>query len=91
MKQGLVTYAIAVAREKGVSAYVGEGLNRWAVVHRLNAARLYRLALEKREVGARYDAVAEEGVPVRDIAKAMTGGSDESVEDRSFRRQAQLR
>ena len=91
VKQGLVTYAIAVAREKGVSAYVGEGLDRWAAVQRLDAARLYRLALEKQEVGARYDAVAEEGVLVCDIAKAMTGGSDESVEDRSFRRQAQLR
>jgi nucleoside-diphosphate-sugar epimerase len=71
IKQGLVTYAIAVAREKGVSAYVGDGLNRWAAVHVLDAARLYRLALEKQEVGARYHAVAEEGVPVRDIAEAI--------------------
>jgi len=61
-KQGLVTYAIAVAREKGVSAYVGDGLNRWAAVHVLDAARLYRLALEKQEAGARYHAIAEEGV-----------------------------
>ena len=60
VKQGLVTYTIAVAREKGVSAYVGEGRNRWAAVHRLAAARLYRLALEKQEAGARYHAVAEE-------------------------------
>ena len=60
VKQGLVTYTIAVAREKGVSAYVGEGRNRWAAVHRLDAARLYRLALEKQEAGARYHAVAEE-------------------------------
>src|SRR5437879_4440554 len=71
IKQGLVTYAIAVAREKGVSVYVGDGLNRWAAVHVLDAARLYRLALEKQEVGARYHAVAEEGVPVRDIAEAI--------------------
>ncbi len=74
MKQGLVTYAIAVARDKGVSAYVGDGLNRWAAVHRLDAARLYRLALEKQEAGARYHAVAEEGVPVRDIADAIGRG-----------------
>jgi nucleoside-diphosphate-sugar epimerase len=73
-KQGLVTYAIAVAREKGVSAYVGDGLNRWAAVHVLDTARLYRLALEKQEAGARYHAVAEEGVPVRDIAEAIGRG-----------------
>jgi len=70
-KQGLVTYAIAVAREKGVSAYVGDGLNRWPAVHRLDAAPLYRLALEKGSAGARYHAVAEEGVPVREIAEAI--------------------
>ena len=74
IKQGLVTYAIAVAREKGVSAYVGDGLNRWAAVHVLDAARLYRLALEKQEVGTRYHAVAEEGVSVRDIAEAIGRG-----------------
>ncbi len=74
IKQGLVTYAIGVAREKGVSAYVGDGLNRWAAVHVLDTARLYRLALEKQEAGARYHAVAEEGVPVRDIAEAIGRG-----------------
>jgi nucleoside-diphosphate-sugar epimerase len=74
VKQGLVTYAIAVAREKGVSAYVGDGLNRWAAVHVLDAARLYRLALEKQEAGARYHAVAEERVPFRDIAEAIGRG-----------------
>jgi nucleoside-diphosphate-sugar epimerase len=71
VKQGLISYAIAVAREKGVSAYVGDGLNRWPAVHVLDAARLYRLALEKAEAGARYHAVAEEGVPVRDIAEVI--------------------
>jgi nucleoside-diphosphate-sugar epimerase len=62
IKQGLITYSIAVAREKRVSAYVGDGLNRWAAVHVLDTARLYRLAFEKLEAGARYHAVAEEGV-----------------------------
>ncbi len=74
VKQGLVTYAIQVAREKGVSAYVGDGLNRWPAAHRLDTARLYRLALEKAGAGARYHAVAEEGVPVRDIAEAIGRG-----------------
>ena len=74
VKQGLITYLIALAREKGVSAYVGDGLNRWAAVHLLDTARLYRLALEKHETGARYHAIAEEGVPVRDIANAIGRG-----------------
>jgi nucleoside-diphosphate-sugar epimerase len=74
IKQGLVTYAIAVAREKSVSAYVGDGLNRWAAAHVLDTARLYRLALEKQEAGARYHSVAEEGVLVRDIAEAIGRG-----------------
>jgi nucleoside-diphosphate-sugar epimerase len=74
VKQGLVTYAIAVAREKRVSAYVGDGQNRWPAVHRLDCARLYRLALEKGSAGARYHAVAEEGVPVREIAEAIGRG-----------------
>jgi len=70
-KQGLITYAIAVAREKGVSAYVGDGMNRWAAVHRLDAARLYRLVLESGSAGGRYHAVAEQGVPTREIAEAI--------------------
>lgn len=74
IKQGLVTYLIALARQKGVSAYVGDGLKRWAAVHVLDAARLYRLALEKGSAGARYHAVAEEGVPLRDIAEAIGRG-----------------
>ena len=74
VKQGLVTYLIAIAREKGVSAYVGEGLNRWSSAHVLDVARLYRLALEKNEVGAKYHAVGEEGVGMKDIAEAMGRG-----------------
>jgi nucleoside-diphosphate-sugar epimerase len=73
-KQGLVTYAIAVAREKGVSPYIGDGLNRWPAAHVLDTARLYRLALEKRANGAKYHAVAEEGVPLRDMAEAIGKG-----------------
>ena len=73
-KQGLVTFAIAIAREKGISAYVGDGHNRWPAVHRLDAAPVYRLALEKACPGARYHAVAEEGVPVREIAEAIGRG-----------------
>ena len=78
VKQGLVTYMIALAREKGVSAYVGEGRNRWPAVHRLDCARLYRLVLEKgtekASAGARYNAVAEEGVSLREIAETIGRG-----------------
>jgi nucleoside-diphosphate-sugar epimerase len=74
VKQGLITYAIAVARKKGVSAYVGNGLNRWPAVHRLDCAHLYRLALEKGSPGARYHAVAEEGLPMKEIAEAIGRG-----------------
>jgi nucleoside-diphosphate-sugar epimerase len=74
VKQGLITYLINLAREKGVSAYVGEGLNRWSAAYRLDAARLYKLALEKGTPGARYHAVAEEGIPLRDIATAIGRG-----------------
>jgi nucleoside-diphosphate-sugar epimerase len=74
VKQGLITYLINIAREKGASAFVGDGLNRWAAVHVLDAARLYRLALEKGAAGARYHAVAEEGVPMKEIAEAIGRG-----------------
>jgi nucleoside-diphosphate-sugar epimerase len=69
-KQGLITYLIEIAREKGVSAFVGEGKNRWSAAHLSDTARLYRLVLEK-GMASRYHAVAEEGVPVRDIAEVI--------------------
>jgi nucleoside-diphosphate-sugar epimerase len=74
VKQGLVTYLVAIAREKGVAAYVGDGQARWAAAHVHDVARLYRLALEKHEPGARYHAVAEEGVRLRDIAETIGRG-----------------
>jgi nucleoside-diphosphate-sugar epimerase len=74
VKQGLVSYAIQMAREKGVSAYIGDGLNRWSAAHRLDTAHLYRLALEKGVTGARYHAVAEEGIPVKEIAEVVGNG-----------------
>jgi nucleoside-diphosphate-sugar epimerase len=73
-KQGLVSYAIHLAREKGVSAYVGDGHNRWPAAHRLDTARLYRLALETGVAGATYHAVAEEGLPVRQICEVIGKG-----------------
>jgi nucleoside-diphosphate-sugar epimerase len=71
VKQGLVTYAVMMAREKGASAYVGDGRNRWPAAHVLDTARLYRMVIEKAEPGAKYHAVAEEGVPLKDIAEAI--------------------
>jgi nucleoside-diphosphate-sugar epimerase len=62
---------IRIAREKGVSAYVGEGRNRWPAVHRLDAAHLYRLAVEKGPAGATFHGVADEGVPTREIAEII--------------------
>jgi nucleoside-diphosphate-sugar epimerase len=74
VKQGLVTPLIAIARAKGVSAYIGEGLNRWPAAHVTDVDRLYRLVLEKGPAGARYHAVAEEGVPLKDIATVIGRG-----------------
>jgi nucleoside-diphosphate-sugar epimerase len=65
---GFVPTLINIARQKGESAYIGDGLNRWPGVHRLDAARLYRLALEQGTAGACYHGVADEGVALRDLA-----------------------
>jgi nucleoside-diphosphate-sugar epimerase len=74
VKQGLISYAVQVACEKGASAYIGEGLNRWPAAHVLDVAHLYRLVLEKQEAGSRYNAVAEEGISMREIAEVIGRG-----------------
>lgn len=73
-KQGLVPYLLAVAREKGVSAYIGDGSNRWPAAHVSDVARLYRLALERAAPGSIYHAVDEEGVKMKAIAEAHGRG-----------------
>jgi nucleoside-diphosphate-sugar epimerase len=73
VKQGLVTYLVRLAREKGVVAYVGDGKNRWPAAHVSDVARLYRLALEKGDA-AIYHAVDEEGVPVKEICEVLGKG-----------------
>lgn len=74
VKQGFVSSLVRVAREIGVSGYIGNGTNRWAAVHVLDTARLYRLVLEKYEPGARYNAVTEVGIPLRQIAEEIGTG-----------------
>lgn len=68
---GFITLFIHIARKNGVSAYIGNGDSRCQAVHRLDTAHLYRLAVEKGEAGARYQAVADEGIPFRAIAEAI--------------------
>lgn len=74
VKQGLVTYLLELARQKGVSAYVGEGLEHWSAAHLADTAHLYRLALEKHQPGARYHATAEQAIAARDIAQVIGQG-----------------
>ena len=80
VKQGLITPLLAFVRAKGVAAYVGEGANRFPAGHVTDVARLYRLALEKGQKGARYNAVAEEGIAVRQIAEVLGKGLGLPVE-----------
>lgn len=74
VKQGLITPLLDITRAKGVSAYVGDGQNRWPAAHVLDVARLYRLAIEHCKPGTRYNAVAEEGITARAIAEALGKG-----------------
>lgn len=74
VKQGLVSPFIELSKAKGAVAYIGEGRNRWPAAHVLDVAKLYVLAVERSAPGARYHAVAEEGIPVRDIAEVVGAG-----------------
>jgi nucleoside-diphosphate-sugar epimerase len=68
---GFLAFLVGIAREKGVSGYIGEGTNRWPAVHRLDTARLFRLGLEQAPAGSTLHAVADEGVPIREIAEVI--------------------
>jgi nucleoside-diphosphate-sugar epimerase len=76
---GFVATLVGIARDKGVSAFIGDGANRWPAVHRLDAAALVRLAVDHAPAGSVLHATAEQGVPARDIAEAIGQGLDVPV------------
>lgn len=80
LKQGLISPLIDLAKQKGVSAYVGEGANRWPAVHLSDVARVYVLAMQKALAGSRYHAVAEEGIAMRTIAETIGRGLNVPVQ-----------
>jgi nucleoside-diphosphate-sugar epimerase len=81
---GFIAIVVGVARDKGVSAYIGDGQNRWPAIHRLDAARLFRLAVEKAPAGSTLHGVAEEGVVLRDVADSIGRRFDVAVESIAF-------
>lgn len=74
VKQGLVSVFIGISREKGVAAYIGDGTNVWSAAHVLDVAKLFVLALDKGQSGARYHAVGEEGIAIREVAEVVGAG-----------------